>query len=550
MFKTINILRACLLTTLVATSAAIADGRLEGRVIAADDTTFLEGARVSIPALNRTVSTARDGRFTFGRVPAGSHEVTVEYLGAAAQTETVSVRDGATAQLSFVIGAELDEIVVRGQRAGTTRALNQQRMSDNVVSVIAAEDIGALPDANVAEAVQRVPGVFLDRDQGEGRYIGVRGVDPNLNITTINGLYVPSPDAGARSVALDVIPSDLLEGLEVYKTFTPDMEASAIGGTVNVRSLSAFDRDGGTFSVAAEGSYNGLVEEFSPKLSGSYTNTFGADDNFGLAFAASWFDRDFGSDNIETDGGWFDGLETVDEQVFKGAEEIEQRSYTVNRERIGLALNLDARTDNGRYYWRNLYSEFSDQEYRMRNEFKFDDGDAISGSSSSAQWEGATIEKSMKDRLEEQTILSMLLGGENYFNQWTIDYSYGYSYGEETEPARLDTEFELEDITIGYSSIGEIPFLTSEAGAAVADNYVIKEFVYLDGLAEDEANTFKANFTYDLFSDAYNGNIKFGALYRTRDKDYNAEETIYELSLIHISEPTRQLASSRMPSSA
>ena len=428
---------------------------------------------------------------------------------------------------------ELDEIIVRGQRAGNSKALNQQRNSDTIVSVVSSDDIGALPDANVAEAVQRVPGVFLERDQGEGRYIGIRGIDPNLNLTSINGLFVPSPDSGARSVALDVIPSDLIETLEVYKTFTPDMEASAIGGIVNVRSLSAFDREARSLTLAAEASYNNLVEETSPKISGSYSDIFSlgqGNDNFGMAFAASWFDRDFGSDNIETDGGWPDDLETDDGlTTFKGAEEIEQRSYTVNRERIGLALNFDTRTDNGTYYWRNLYSEFSDQEFRMRNEFKFDDGVAIAGTDTSASWQDATIEKSMKDRLEEQTILSVLLGGENYLNKWTVDYSYGYSYGEETEPDRLDTEFAFEEaVDIGYSSVGEIPILTSEAAAADPDNYVIKEFVFLNGVAEDEAHTAKLNFTYDLFSDAYNGDIKFGALYRTRDKDYDAVEITYE----------------------
>jgi TonB-dependent receptor len=499
-------------------------------VIAADNTRLLEGARVQIKALNRSAATSRDGRFSFGNVPAGTYEVTVDWLGAATRTESVSVQDGLTVRLDIAVGGELDEIVVRGQRAGTSRALNQQRTSDTFSSVVSAEDIGALPDANVAEAVQRVPGVFLERDQGEGRYIGVRGIDPNYNVTMINGLFVPSPDAGARSVALDVIPSDLLEGLEVSKTFTPDMEASAIGGIVNVRSLSAFDREGRSFTVAAEGSYSDLVEETSPKVSGSYSNIFSlgsGTDNVGVALAASWFDRDFGSDNIES-GGWPNDLETTGGTVFKGADEIEQRSYTVNRERLGLALNFDTRTSNGTYYWRNLYSEFSDQEYRMTNVFVFDDGDALSGSDTSAQWQGATIEKEMKDRLEEQTILSVLLGGENYLDKWTLDYSYGYSHGEETEPDRLDTLFVYEGVDIGYSSIGDIPILTADQSATVPDNYGISEFVYLDGLAEDEAHNVKLNFTYDLFSKAYNGNIKFGAAYRTRDKDYDATEITYE----------------------
>ena len=524
--RTQNNIRATLgAALLLSASLVYADGRLEGRVVANDRTTNLEGARVRIEALGRSAATGRDGRFSFGQLPAGTHEVTVRYLGTDVETASVTVQDNATARLDVVLGGSMDEIVVRGIRAGQASALNQQKASDRIVRVVSADDIGALPDTNVAEAVQRVPGVFLERDQGEGRFIGIRGIDPNLNVTTINGLYVPSPESGARSVALDVIPSDLLAALEITKTFTPDMDMSAIGGAVNVRSLSAFDRQGRYFTVSAEGSYNGLVEETSPKIAGSYTNTFG--ENFGIALAASWFDRDFGSDNIETDGGWPNDLETVGGATFQGAEEIEQRSYTVNRERIGFAANLDWRSETSRFYWRNLYSEFSDQEYRMRNEFKFDDGDAISGDRNSAQWQDAVIEKSMKDRLEEQTILSSVIGGENNVNQWTFDYSYGYSFSQEEEPQRLDTTFVGEGLDIGYTSIGQIPSLTADAAAFDPATYQFDEFEYLDGDAEDEASTIKFNATYDIFSENYNGDIKFGALYRTRDKNYDGETEIW-----------------------
>ena len=515
---------------MLSASLALADGRLEGQVVANDRTTLLEGARVRIEALDRTASTGRDGRFSFGQLPAGTHEVTVRYLGTEVEITSVTVQDNATARLNVVLGGSMDEIVVRGIRAGQASALNQQKASDTIVRVVSADDIGALPDTNVAEAVQRVPGVFLERDQGEGRFIGIRGIDPNLNVTTINGLYVPSPESGARSVALDVIPSDLLAALEISKTFTPDMDMSAIGGTVNVRSLSAFDRQGRYLTVSAEGSYNGLVEDTSPKLAGSWSDTFSVgsgDDNFGIALAASWFDREFGSDNIETDGGWPADLETETGTIFQGAEEIEQRSYTVNRERFGFAANLDWRSDSSRFYWRNLYSEFSDQEFRMRNEFKFDDGTPVAGDSNSAQWDDAVIEKSMKDRLEEQTIISSVIGGENYVNEWTFDYSYGYSFSQEEEPQRLDTTFAGEDLDIGYTSVGQIPSLTAEAAAFDATTYQFDEFEYLDGDAEDEANTFRLNATYDIFSDRYNGDIKFGALYRTRDKTYDGETEIY-----------------------
>lgn len=530
MYKQNKIRVALGASLLLSTSLVMADGRLEGRVVANDRSTNLEGASVRIESLGRGVSTGRGGRFSFGQLPAGTHEVTVRYLGTEVETAGVTVEDGTTARLDIVLGGSMDEIIVHGIRGGQASALNQQKASDTLVNVVSADDIGALPDTNVAEAVQRVPGVFLERDQGEGRHIGIRGIDPNLNVTTINGLYVPSPESGARSVALDVIPSDLLAALEISKTFTPDMDMSAVGGAVNVRSLSAFDRQGRYLTVSAEGSYNGLVESTSPKIAGSYTNTFdvgSGSDNFGIALAASWFDRDFGSDNIETDGGWPADLETVGGSEFQGAEEIEQRSYTVNRERIGLAMNLDWRGDTSSFYWRNLYSEFSDQEFRMRNQFKFDDGDAISGDSNSAEWQDAVLEKTMKDRLEEQTIISSVIGGETYVNAWTFDYSYGYSFSQEEEPARLDTTFEGEDLDIGYSSVGRIPSLTAEAAAFDPDSYQFDEFEYLDGDAEDEAHTIKFNATLDVFSDNYNGDVKFGILNRTRDKTYDGETEIW-----------------------
>ena len=513
---------------LVLSSLAFADGRLQGRVVTGEAARNLEGAVVRIADLDRTVTTGRDGRFTFSQLPSGQHTLIVSYLGAVASSQQITIADNSTEVIEISIEGITEEIIVEGFRSGTASALNQQRASDTVTSVVSADAIGALPDNNVAEALQRVPGVFLERDQGEGRYIGIRGIDPNLNTTTINGLLVPAPDSSARSVALDVIPSDLLEGLEVTKTFTPDMDLSAVGGNVNVRALSAYDRGGRSLSFSAEGSYNELVEETSPKLAATWTDIFevGGSADLGVAAAISWFDRDFGSDNIETDGGWPGDLETIGGQEFKGAEEIEQRSYSVNRERLGAALNFDLHTERGNYYWRNLYSDFSDQEFRTRNEYKFDDGTAVSAGDRSATWQDATVEKSMKDRLEEQTIISSIIGGENYFDLWTIDYSYGYSFSREKEPKRLDTTFAVEEVLIGYTDIGQKPELFASEPVFVAESFALDEFEWLDGEAEDEAHNVKFNVTRDLHG-AYSGDVKFGLSYRAREKTYDADVEIY-----------------------
>jgi TonB-dependent receptor len=163
----------------------------------------------------------------------------------------------------------------------------------------------------------------------------------------------------------------------------------------------------------------------------------------------------------------------------------------------------------------------------MANAWKFDDGDAVAGTDSSASWEGATVEKELKDRLETQEILSVLVGGENFINAWTLDYSYGYSESKETEPNALYTLFEGEDLDIGYSSIGSVPALIGEEAVFEAASYLGNEFTLVDGLAKDEASSVKLNVTRDLFTDAYNGDIKFGVHYRTRSKSYDVDELVY-----------------------
>ena len=172
--------------------------------------------------------------------------MTASYLGAEEVSGKTKVIDDQLVIKDFRLGDPvrmMDNIIVVGQAAGINRAINQMRSADNLVSVITSDSIGQLPDENVSEALQRVSGVFIERDQGEGRYVGVRGIDSNLNLSTINGISIAAPESDRRSVALDILPSELVETLTVSKTLTPDMDAEAIGGSIDIKSLTAFDRD-------------------------------------------------------------------------------------------------------------------------------------------------------------------------------------------------------------------------------------------------------------------------------------------------------------------
>ncbi|QTH73315.1 TonB-dependent receptor [Pseudoalteromonas xiamenensis] len=510
---------------------------LNGHVQDTKQKNNFEGAEVVVKELNKRVVTGRDGRFYMAKLPAGRYTLEVRYVGAEPTTQTIEIRDGETTEALVLLSpteSQMEDLIVVGQRAGQAGALSRQKNADGIKSIVSADGIGQLPDQNAAEALQRLPGVFIARDQGEGRFVGIRGIDPNLNNVTINGANVPSPEAGVRSVAMDVIPSELVQSLEVSKTVTPDMDAGAIGGSIEVKSLSAFDREGQSYTFTAQAGYNEQVSETSPKLAASYSNVFelGKKSDLGIAGAVSWFKRDFGSHNMETDGGFMEleleNAETGEDETFFGAEEMEQRHYLITRERLGAALNIDLHQGSKhKYYLRSLYSEFSDDEYRVRNEYKFAKGDVVSHDANSALFTNAKMDRDTKDRYEEQKILSTVLGAEHQLKDWFVEYSVGYSKSEEAEPGRLDISFAGKKLDLGYRLGGDTPSFIRSEDAHDLSRFELDEIVSENNLTEDEATTFKLDVSKDLLLSGYNAEVKFGAKYHDRDKFNDVDARVY-----------------------
>ena len=143
--------------------------------------------------------------------------------------------------------------------------------------------MGRFPDANAAEALRRIPGVSLEIDQGEGRFVVIRGVDASLNNVTLNGQIVGTPaEFGTRGVSMDSVPADLISRLEVTKAVTPDMDANAIGASVNIKTLGAFDRPNGLFSGTFRTGYNDLSGRAPFSANATYGRAFGADRRLGI----------------------------------------------------------------------------------------------------------------------------------------------------------------------------------------------------------------------------------------------------------------------------
>ena len=419
--------------------------------------------------------------------------------------------------------ATTEVMTIIGQAAQMEQALEEQRMSNNTESVVHADAIGQLPDENAAEALQRVPGISVERDQGEGRFVRVRGLGADLNSVTINGTLVPAPESDRRAVAMDVLPSELIQSLSVVKTLTPDMDANSLGGTIEVESLSGFDRDGLFYSLSTEASYDDNTGDTSPEVSGAFSNRFSVGDgvdNLAITTALSWADRSFGSDNVETGGAW-----DFDDPAGARLEELEERRYDISRERAGIGFNVDYRPDDDtELYLRTLYSRFKDSETRQANVIEFADAQ-LAGERGDA--EGA---REIKDREETQEIKSLVIGGERQLGDWKVAAQYGYSEAEEDSPLHTPgAVFEGNDdfLNAGYNDSKQ-PNLSIDDAFYDPANFSLTEIEREQGLTTDTEQNIRVDLTRDWFMADLPSQLQFGAKFSTRDKDNDLEVWAYE----------------------
>ena len=193
---------------------------------------------------------------------------------------------------------ETEVIVVTGFRSSLKASMLNKRESNIVSDGITAEDLGKFPDQNVAESLQRITGVSIDRSGGEGQLVSVRGFGPQFNMVTVNGRQMATENAG-REFSFDTLAAELITGAEVYKSPTASMQEGGIGATINVKTARPFDFDGFKGVGSVKGVYDGLTEETSPQVSGLITNTF-MDNRLGVLISASHQESDTQTNMMET----------------------------------------------------------------------------------------------------------------------------------------------------------------------------------------------------------------------------------------------------------
>jgi len=286
---------------------------ITGKITDITSGSFLPGANVYLSGTNYGSSSDRSGSFTINNVPSGNYVLKVSYVGYTEFSVDIELGDQSLTQNAglSVDYIEMSSVNVSGLSQGQAKALSQQRSAGNIKNVVSRDQMEKFPDQNVADVLQRLPGIALESDHGEGRYVQIRGAEASLNTTTINGIKVPSPE-DKRKISLDIIPSYSLGSVEVTKAITPDMDGDAIGGHVNLITKNAFDYNGLFMEAKVAGGHRPLYGKNGGMGAFTYGNQF-MDGRLGLIVSSSYEFNDMKTDNIELE--WADEYEYVTSEI-------------------------------------------------------------------------------------------------------------------------------------------------------------------------------------------------------------------------------------------
>ena len=366
----------------------------------------LPGAQIVLTPSGATVASGAEGNFSIRDVRPGTYTATISYVGFGKFTSTVNINPGQTVELNaiLIVDKNTQSVTVTGTLSGDAEAINEQRTSENILNVETDTTIQSLPNANVADAIGRLPGVTLQRNEGEGQYVQIRGTEPRLSNTTIDGVIVPGPDPDVRQVDLDTIPASIVGLIAINKTLSANQDGDAIGGSVDVRIKQATS-DQPYVSVEGMGGFTPIddtrrVFSINSAAGMRFGHNTPQGKRFGLMLGYSYDYNGRGIDDIEpTPDLNPDGSTLYDE--------LSEREYLYDRTRYGFAGALDYKLSaNSDLYAHGLFSNFRD--YGEKYEFDYKN----SGSSS--------FHTSV--RRPNLQIASLALGGNHVFNHSFLHY--------------------------------------------------------------------------------------------------------------------------------
>lgn len=516
-------------------SFAVAQNSVSGRILDNETGEPLIGASVSVENSSTGVITDERGRFTLSGLSGSSINLVVSYVGYETQNLSQDLNSASAKNLTIRLqpgSVELNEVVVTGIAEGQIRALVDMKAAENIKNIVSAEQIRTFPDLNAAEVMQRIPGITLQRDQGEGRFVQLRGTPPELTNFNINGEQVPSPEGDFRYVGMDIIPSDQIESVEVTKVMTPDMDGDGIGGSVDIKTKKPSSGKPQVLATVA-GGYNNLRQTPNYNAQFSYGQRY---QKFGFQVNASYFQNNQGSDNIEykfAKGPFFgdEGQEQGQDNFFVHYREAQLRHYDITRTRISIAPTIDYRfNENSEIYLQAMYNSFTDDEVRRRLIYDLEDP------LNATYFLFGGVDHDVRQRKQQQELSTIALGGEHKIGKVTIDYQLFYARAGESDPDRFEARFESpgQAITINFdNSDPDFPRATfpNETNAENATNYEefdLDEMQFENSQSTEDLFTPRINITVPYEGDnGQDGYLKFGGKIRSRIKSQDVINTTF-----------------------
>lgn len=505
-----------------------------------EDNLNLPGASVALTPGKFAGVTNQYGELVLSNIPAGNYTLSISYIGYSPVERKINIGAEGTELIETLSGKAIttgSEVVVMGDRLkGQARALNQQKNSERVTNIISADQMGRFPDGNIGDAIKRVPGITMQNDQGEARNIVVRGMGPEFNSVTLNGERIPSAEGDNRRIQMDLIPTDMIQTVEVNKTLTADMDADAIGGSVNLVTRSA--PNGLRVSGTLAGGFNPIRDGFIGTANFIIGNRV-LNQKLGFVVSGSFNRNKFGSDNLESV--W---LKDANGKPFIGDHDI--RVYDELRIRRSLSATLDFSINKlNTIYLTGVYNWRDDKEnrFRLRHRYRGDEEDypddlIYDGSGNITGYTNGEVLRQTKGgldngrnegrRLEDQRVRSLALKGDHQFGKLKTNWSIQYAKASEKRPNERYISMGRRSITINqHISEPEYPLLT--------DNTPLTSYTRLNELTEQFQDQYEQDINGRLdFSlpvsivNGQKGNLVFGARLRTKKKVRNNNFFEYE----------------------
>lgn len=545
---TTRLLLAFCLFLPVAVPVALAQepAAIGGRVVDATGAA-VPGATVEAVAVDadrrRSVTTDAEGAFSLTGLPPGGYTVSVSLTGfQTLSRDGLSLAPGQTMSLSLVleVSGVAEAVTVRGTALNYASSVTGKRQADGIVDLFNTDEMGRLPDKNIGETLNRIPGVSMLLEKGEGRFVQIRGISPRLNNVTINGQAIggAETESGGRLLPLDVVGGELLASVQVLKTPTPDMDGQGIGGTLNLTTKQPFDF---TDSLVGLFAVRGGLETISDITPAETKETPHASDvtfagqalrrRLGWLAGASFSNRKTPLLGIFNDD-W--RPVTVNGQTISYPTNVKNNVTVTARERLNLNGVLEARpTASTKVFARGFYAHWD--ELQLRNRFDEGLGDALrSVDGAGGLIASNRVQVNLRSEPTIKELFNVAVGGSHLMGRWSLDLT------AQRNQNRVDEPNDNWEFRSGAGTFGPDTFRILDSGAVTITSsgrdrqdpsfQTFRRVRYFEQLTTERGTSLTADARRDLtWGSRWGGFVKAGVKLVQTDRDTEVSQPSYNI---------------------